>query len=126
LRQIRIHYLTKHSWYSSVADPRCISRITYPDFYPSRISDPTTLTKVEGAKKFVVLPFFTATKITKFNIILIVKRKRKKLEPIHKKTTQNILNNLSKIWGLDPGSGKKTSFGSRGQKGNGSRIRNTD
>jgi hypothetical protein len=33
---------------NSVADPGCLSRITDPDFYPSRIPDPTTAPKEEG------------------------------------------------------------------------------
>jgi hypothetical protein len=39
--------------------------------------------------------------------------------------TQKIVTKLSKIWGWDPGSGKKPipDPGSRGQKGTGSRIR---
>jgi hypothetical protein len=42
--------------------------------------------------------------------------------------TQKFVTKLTKIWGLDPGSGKTYSgSGSRGQKGTGSgvRIRNT-
>jgi hypothetical protein len=41
--------------------------------------------------------------------------------------TQKIVTKLSKIWGWDPGSGKKPipDPGSGGQKGTGSRIRNT-
>jgi hypothetical protein len=41
--------------------------------------------------------------------------------------TQKIVTKLSKIWVWDPGSGKKPipDPGSRGQKGTGSRIRNT-
>jgi hypothetical protein len=43
--------------------------------------------------------------------------------------TQKIVTKLSKIWVWDPGSGirdpEKTYSGSRGQKGTGSRIRNT-
>ncbi len=32
----------------SVADPGCLSQIPDPDFYPSRISDPTTAIKGGG------------------------------------------------------------------------------
>jgi hypothetical protein len=46
----------------SVADPGCLSRIPDLDFCPSRIPDPKTETKERGEKKFVVLPFFVATK----------------------------------------------------------------
>jgi hypothetical protein len=43
---------------SSVAYPGCLSRIPDPDFYPSRIPDPKTVTKKRGEKKLVVIPFF--------------------------------------------------------------------
>jgi hypothetical protein len=58
----------------SVADPGCLSRFLI-FFHPgSRSSDPgsKTETKKRGEKKIVVLPFFVATKITKFKIILIL------------------------------------------------------
>jgi hypothetical protein len=46
-----------------LGDPRCLSRIPDPDFYPSRIPDPTTATKEEhkmaSIKRF---PFFTIPK----------------------------------------------------------------
>jgi hypothetical protein len=38
--------------------------INYPDFYPSRIPDPTTAIKEEG-EKIVVQPFLVATNTTK-------------------------------------------------------------
>jgi hypothetical protein len=41
------------SKFFSVADPGCLSRIPYPDFYPSRILDPKTATKERGEKKFL-------------------------------------------------------------------------
>jgi hypothetical protein len=41
----------------SVADPGCLSQIPDPEFYPSRIPDPKTVTKERGEKKFVVIPF---------------------------------------------------------------------
>jgi hypothetical protein len=44
----------------SVADPGCLSRIPDPDFYPSKIPDPTTAPKEEGE-----IPFFVATNIIK-------------------------------------------------------------
>ncbi len=55
-----------------------------PDFCPSRIPDPKTATKDRGGKKFVLLPFFVATKITKLKIILILNWRRKIFEPIYK------------------------------------------
>jgi hypothetical protein len=57
----------------SVADPGCLSRIPDPDFYLSRIPDPKTATKERGEKKFVVTPFFVATKLTRLNSILVLK-----------------------------------------------------
>jgi len=92
-----------------------------PDFYPSRVPDPKKQQK-RREKKFVVLPFL-ATNITKLNW------RRKKLEPISKNIelfTQKIVTKLSKIWyGIRVP--EKTYFGTRGQKGTGSRIqiRNT-
>ncbi len=68
---------------TSITDPGCLSRIPDPDFYSPRILDPgsrildlgsripdpepTTATE-EKREKFVVLPFFVATNITKFKI----------------------------------------------------------
>jgi hypothetical protein len=57
----------KKLWHSAVLRIR--------DVYPrSRISNPGSKTsnKREGRKKFVALPFFVATKITKFKIKLIL------------------------------------------------------
>jgi hypothetical protein len=48
---------------TSVADPRFLSRIPDPDFYPSRIPDPKTAAKKRG-KKIYVIPFFVATNFT--------------------------------------------------------------
>jgi hypothetical protein len=53
-------------------------------FCPSRIPDPKTATKEKDEKKFVVLPFFVATKLTKFKIILILNWQSKKFGPIYK------------------------------------------
>jgi hypothetical protein len=50
-----------------------------PDFCPSRIPDPKTATKEKGEKKFVVLPFFVATNITKIINYFISKQVKKKL-----------------------------------------------
>jgi hypothetical protein len=50
---------------NSVADPGCLSRIPDPDFYPSRIPDPTTAPKEEGEFFVFVLLFFVASNITK-------------------------------------------------------------
>jgi hypothetical protein len=37
----------------SVADPEGFFRIQDPDFFPSRISDPTTTTKEEGGENLL-------------------------------------------------------------------------
>jgi hypothetical protein len=39
---------------NSVADPRCLSRIPDPDFYPSRIPDPKTAIKERGEKNLML------------------------------------------------------------------------
>ncbi len=43
--------LTKYKFFSSVADPGCLSWIPDPDFYQSRIPDPKTAKKERGEKK---------------------------------------------------------------------------
>ncbi len=64
--------------------------------------------KREGRKKFVALPFFVATKITKFKIILILNWWRKKdlgqFTKNYRTFYPKIVINLSKIWVWDPGS----------------------
>jgi hypothetical protein len=47
-RQIEIDCL-----FFSVADPGCLSRIPDPNFYPSRITDPKTVTKERGEKNLL-------------------------------------------------------------------------
>jgi hypothetical protein len=69
--------------YVSVADPGCLSRILDPDFYPFRIPDPKTARKERG-KKINFKPFFVATNLTKFKIILLLKCCRKKFGPVFK------------------------------------------
>jgi hypothetical protein len=62
---------------SSVADTGCLSRIlifSIPD--PGSNSNK----KEEGRKKFVVLPLFEAINLTKFEVILLLNRLRKKFE----------------------------------------------
>jgi hypothetical protein len=51
--------------WASVADPGCLSR------FPSRIPDPKTASKEMGGKLYI-LPFFVATNITKFKVILFL------------------------------------------------------
>jgi hypothetical protein len=48
---------------SSVADPKC----------SSRIRDPKTSSKERGEKKLIVIPFSVATNFTKLKIILFLK-----------------------------------------------------
>ncbi len=55
--------------------------ITYHDFYPSRIPDPTT---AKREKKKNVLQFFAAINITKLKVILVFELVKKKFEPIYK------------------------------------------
>jgi hypothetical protein len=55
-----------------VADLGCLSRILIFVHPGSRIPDPKTATKERGEKKFVVVPFLEATKITKLKTILIL------------------------------------------------------
>jgi hypothetical protein len=57
--------------FTSVADPGCLSRILIFVHPGSWIPDPKTATKERDEKKFVVLPFSVATKIT-LKIILIL------------------------------------------------------
>ncbi len=75
----------------------------------SRISDPRskkTATKERDEKKFVVLPLFVATKITKIvNYINFELLKKRILGQFTNRTsTQKIVIKLSKIWIWDPGS----------------------
>jgi hypothetical protein len=44
-----------------------------PDFCPSRIPDPKTVTKERGEKKIFSKPFFAPTNFTKLLIILFLK-----------------------------------------------------
>jgi hypothetical protein len=70
-----------------VADPGCLSRIPDPDFFPSQISVSRIQKQQQkkGAKKkFVVITFYVATNFTKFEIILVLKCRRKKFGPIFK------------------------------------------
>ncbi len=116
------------SWFISVAEPGCLSRIPDPDFYPSRISDPGSKNsnKREGWKKLLSY-FFVITNFTKFNIILFLNAEEKNLVKFSKnywsfypKGFHYALKYM--VW--DPGSGK-TYSGSRIQGSKGHRIRNT-
>jgi hypothetical protein len=96
---------------SSVADPGCLSRIPYPDFYPSRIPDPKTATKERGEKKLVVIGTFLCShkfhKIVNYNFSLEVLKKKiwANFQRIIELFTKKIVKKLYKIWSWDPGSG---------------------
>ncbi len=82
------------------------------------IPDPKTAMKDRGGKKFVVIPFFWSHKFHKIELFYFEMLKKKiwaNFQIIIELFTQKIVTRLSKIWVWDPGS--------RGQKGNGSRIR---
>ncbi len=78
----------------------------------SRIPDPKQQQKIV-VKKLIVLPFFVATNFSELNIILFLKCRRKKFGPVFKELfnflvfTQKFVTKLSKIWVLNPGSGRK-------------------
>ena len=111
----------------SVADPGCLSRI--PDL-GSRIQKQQQMT---GVKNFFCQTNFCSHKFHKTEYFYIFDKLNKKNWPnfprIIEVFTQKIVTKPSKIWVWDPGSGKNLfripDPGSRGQKGTGSRIRNT-
>jgi hypothetical protein len=92
---------------SSVADPGCLSRIPDPDFYPSRIPDPKTATKERG-EKICCHNFLCSHKFHKiahyFSFDVLKKKIWANFQRIIELFTQKIVNKLSKIWILDPGS----------------------
>jgi hypothetical protein len=102
-----------------------------PDFYPSRIPDPKSVTKERGEKKFFYHTFFCSHKFHKIEYYVFFEMLKKKIlanfQRIVEVFTQKIFNMLSNIWVWDPRSGiRKKPIpdpGSRGQKGTGSRIR---
>jgi hypothetical protein len=104
-----VRVITLIMWFfTSVADPGCLSRIPDPDFYPSRI----LIFTHPGSQKVVVIPFFVATNFAKLNIILFLKCQTKKFGPIFKELLKFLSNKLSlssQKYGFgirDPGSGK--------------------
>jgi hypothetical protein len=117
-----------------VADPECLSRIPDPDFYPSRIPDPKTVTKERGEKNFCYHTFFCGHKFHKIEYYVIFEMLKKKFlgnfQRIVEVFSQKIFNMLSNIWVWDLGSGiRKKPIpdpGFRGQKGTGSRIQDPD
>jgi hypothetical protein len=118
-------------------DQGSLSRIPDPDFYPSRIQDPGSKNsnKRETTKKFVVITFLCNHKfhrIANYSSFELLKKKIwANFQRIIELFNQNFVNKFSKIWGWDPGSEIRDPEkaipdpGSRGQKGTGSRIRNT-
>jgi hypothetical protein len=128
---------TKHIE-GSVADPGCLSRIPDPDFYPSRIPDLGSRIQKQhqkrGVKKNCCHTLFSSHKFHKTENYYVFELLKKKIwanfQRIIELFMQKIVIKLSKIWFWDPGSKirdpEKTYSGSRGQKGTGSRIRNTD
>jgi hypothetical protein len=94
----------------SVADPRCLSRIPDPDFYPSRIPDPKTETKERGEKECVAHNFLCSQKFHKianyFSFEVLKKKIWANIQRIIELFPQKIVTKLSKIWIWDPGSGK--------------------
>jgi hypothetical protein len=97
------------------------------------IPDPKTVTKERGEKKICYHTFFCSYKFHKIEYYVIFEMLKKKIwanfQRIVEVFTQKIFNMLSNIWVWDPGSEiRKKPIpdpGSRGQKGTGSRIRNT-
>jgi hypothetical protein len=98
----------------SVADPGCLSRIPYPDFYPFRIPDSGSKNsnKREWWKKICCHTFLcilTFHKIENYFSFEVLKKKIwGNFQRIIELFTQKIVTNtkLSKIWVWDPGSGK--------------------
>ncbi len=109
----------------SVADPGCLSRISDPYFYPSWTPDPKSATKKGVIKICWDTEPFCGHKFHKIKNYFIFEMLKKKIwakyQRIIELFTQKIVIKLSKIWVWDPGSGSRL----QGQKGIGSRIRNT-
>ncbi len=110
------------------------SRILIFTLPESRIPDPKTAIKIRSEKKFVVIPFFWSHKFHKIELFYFWNVEEKNLghfQRIIELFTQKIVTKLSKIWVWDPRTGTRDPEkpipdpGSRGQKGTGSRIRNT-
>jgi hypothetical protein len=122
---LRIRDVYPGSWFLPIPDPG--SRIPGPG---SRIPDPKTATKERGEKNLWCHTFLCSHKYHKiahyFNFEVLKKKISANFQRIIELFTQNT---LSKVWSWDPGSGKNlfriADPGSRGQKGTGSRIRNT-
>jgi hypothetical protein len=119
----------------SVADPGCLSRIPDPDFYPSRIPDlgskNTVATKERGEKKYIFLSSHKFRKIVHyFNFEVLKKKIWANFQRIIELFAQKIVTKLSKVWVLDPGSGKNLfripDPGVKKAPDPGSRIRNTE
>ncbi len=114
--------------YASVSVLRI--RDVYPGSWFLPIPDPKTATKERREKKFVVIPIFVATSLTKLIIIVFLNCWRKKFGPIFKELFNFLPKKLLKNMGLGSeirDSEKPISDpGSKGQKGTGSRIPGPD
>ncbi len=134
------HFFNKLLIMNSVADPGCLSRIPDPDFYPSRILDLGSRIQKQqqkrGVKKIFCQTISCSHKFHKTEYSFIFDMLKKKIWPNFPRIivvfTQKISPSPQKNgFGIrDPGSEiRKKPIpdpGSRGQKGTGSRIRNTD
>jgi hypothetical protein len=96
-----------------------------PDFCPSRIIDPESKNsnKRGGGKRFVALPFFVATNLTKLTIFLTGTEKYFEAmdNTFYRKNCLLALRNI--CWVSEIRDSEKTYPGSRGQKSTGFRIR---
>ncbi len=132
--------LSKNVFFSSVADPGCLSRIPDPDFYPSRIPDLGSRIqkqqwKIGVKKNLLSYLFFGAINFTKLKYFIFEMLKKKiwaNFQRIIELFTQKTVTKLSKIgFGIrDPGSGirdpEKTYSGCRIQGSKRHRVPNPD
>jgi hypothetical protein len=79
-QQINIYLTGKQ--YCGSGDLGFLSGI--PDFYPSRILDQKTGTKIRGMKQILGIPFLIAINFTKLKITLSLKCLRKQFWPVFK------------------------------------------
>jgi hypothetical protein len=97
--------LSYSTLFCSVADPGCLSRISDPDFYPSRIPDLGSRIQKQvekrGVENFFFKYFFVATNFPKCKIILFFELLKKKIwakfHRIMELFTQKVVTKLSKI-----------------------------
>jgi len=86
------------------------SRILISTHPGSRIPDPKTATKERGEKNLDVKPFLCSHKFHKiahyFRIDVLMKKIWANFQRVIELFTKKIVNKISKLWILDPGSGK--------------------